>query len=173
MVLLTLGLTIVFNIYIIPTEAILRMLHHIDFKLGDLTVWVKKKSQKENRFKSLFNIVNRLIASTKVSKKEEEIKKLDQGLQKEEEEMAEYKKKYCYCCFEGFIKHKCILCTCITMILISLAVSTIISMAIMVLLLMAYRNKQEEICQPMQMKTSSRLLSNGGISEVIPPEKKL
>jgi cadmium resistance protein CadD (predicted permease) len=76
MVLLALWLTIVFNIYIIPTEAVLRILHYIDFKLGDLTVWVKKKSQEENRFKSLFNIVNRLNASTKVSEKEEkEMKK--------------------------------------------------------------------------------------------------
>jgi hypothetical protein len=65
----------VFNIYIFPTEAILRMLHHIDFK-------------------SLLNIVNRLNTSTKVSEKEEEeMKKLDQELQKEEEEMSEYKKK--------------------------------------------------------------------------------
>jgi predicted Abi (CAAX) family protease len=55
-VLLALGLTIVFNIYMFPTEAILRMFHHIDFKLGDFTVWIKKKSQKENRFKSKFNI---------------------------------------------------------------------------------------------------------------------
>jgi hypothetical protein len=47
MVLLTLGLTIVFNIYIFPTEAILWILHHIDFKLGDLTVWVKKKNLKK------------------------------------------------------------------------------------------------------------------------------
>jgi flagellar basal body-associated protein FliL len=84
------------------------------------------------------------------------MKKLDEELQKEEE-MAEYKKK-------------CLLCICITMILISLAVATVISMAIMALILMAYRNKQEEICQPMQVKTSSRLLSNGEISEVIPPE---
>jgi hypothetical protein len=38
MVLLALGQTIVFNIYLVPTETILRMLHHIDFKLGDLTV---------------------------------------------------------------------------------------------------------------------------------------
>jgi hypothetical protein len=43
-------------------------LHHINFKLGDLPIWVKKKSQEENRFKSLFNIVNRLNANTKVSK---------------------------------------------------------------------------------------------------------
>jgi hypothetical protein len=35
-----------------------------------------------------------------------------------------------------------------------------------------YGNKQEEIYQPMQIKTS-RLLSNGEIPEVVPPEKKL
>jgi hypothetical protein len=80
------------------------MLHHIDFTLGDLTVWVKKKSQEENRFKSLFNIVSGLNTSTKVSEKEEEeMKKLDQELQKEEEEMSEYKKGHCCCCFEIFI----------------------------------------------------------------------
>jgi hypothetical protein len=78
-VLLALGLTIVFNIYIIPTGAILRMLHHIDFKLGDLIVWIKKKSQEENKFKSLFKIVNRLNPSTKVSEKEE-MKKINEEL---------------------------------------------------------------------------------------------
>jgi hypothetical protein len=31
MVLLALGLTMIFNIYIFPTETILRMIHHIDF----------------------------------------------------------------------------------------------------------------------------------------------
>jgi hypothetical protein len=46
-------------------------------------------------------------------------------------------------------------------------------MATMALILMEYGNKQEEMCQPMQIKTSNRLLSNGEISEVIPPEKKL
>jgi hypothetical protein len=45
------------------------MLYYIDFKLGDFTVCVKKKSQKEKRFKSLFNIVNRLNTSIKVSEK--------------------------------------------------------------------------------------------------------
>jgi hypothetical protein len=55
------------------------LFHYIDFKLGDFTVWVKKKSQEENRFKSLFNIINKLNTSVKVSEKEEEIKKLDKG----------------------------------------------------------------------------------------------
>jgi hypothetical protein len=43
MVLLTLGVTIVLNMYIISKEVILRMFYHIDLKLGDFTVWVKKK----------------------------------------------------------------------------------------------------------------------------------
>jgi hypothetical protein len=59
------------------------------------------------------------------------------------------------------------------MILISLAAATIITMTVMTLILMTYGNKQEEICQPMQIKTSNRLLSNGEISEVVSPEKKL
>jgi hypothetical protein len=46
-------------------------------------------------------------------------------------------------------------------------------MAVMALILMAYGNKQEEIYQTMQMKTSNRLLSNGEISEIVPLEKKL
>jgi hypothetical protein len=74
MILLALGLTMIFNIYIFPTEAILRMLHHIDFKLGDFTVWVKKKSLEENRFNSLFNIVNRLNTSTKRRGRNEKIR---------------------------------------------------------------------------------------------------
>jgi hypothetical protein len=60
--------------------------------------------------------MNRLNTSTKISEKEEkERKNLDQELQKEEE-MSEYKKGHCCCCFEGFLKHKCLFCTCIMMI---------------------------------------------------------
>jgi hypothetical protein len=69
------------------------MLHHIDFKLGDLTVWVEKKSQEKNRFKSLFNIVNKLNTSTK-------------ACEKEAEQTAKCKEKH-YCCFKRLIKHKC------------------------------------------------------------------
>jgi hypothetical protein len=57
------------------------------------------------------------------------------------------------------------------MILISLAVVTIISMAVMALILMVYGNKQEEIYQPIQIKTNNKLLSNEKISKIIPPKK--
>jgi hypothetical protein len=93
-VLLALGLTIVFNMYISPTKTNLKI---------------------------NFNIVN--IERRKKKKVDEE-----------EEEMAKYKKKHCCCSFEGFIKHKCSLCTCITVIVISLAVATIISITTMTLI---------------------------------------
>jgi hypothetical protein len=55
------------------------------------------------------------------------------------------------------------------MILISLSVATVISMAIMALILMAYGNKQEEFVNLCKWK----LVIDGEILEVIPPEKKL
>jgi hypothetical protein len=38
---------------------------------------------------------------------------------------------------------------------------------------MAYGNKQEEICQPMQIKTKKLLFPNGEILEIVFLEKKL
>jgi Zn-finger protein len=35
------------------------------------------------------------------------------------------------CCFEGFLRHKCLFCWCIFSILISLAIATVISKALM------------------------------------------
>jgi hypothetical protein len=52
--------------------------------------------------------------------------------------MEEYKREHCCCCFESFIKNKCLLCVCIAMIFIYLAVVTVIPMAIMVIILMAW-----------------------------------
>jgi hypothetical protein len=57
-------------------------------------------------------------------------------------------------CFEGFLKHKC---WCIFSIII---VETVISIALMAIILMSWGHKEEEICFPMTMKTSTRRLSN-------------
>jgi hypothetical protein len=46
---------------------------------------VKRKSEEENRLKSLFNIANRLNASTKISKRKDKMKNLNEELQKEED----------------------------------------------------------------------------------------
>jgi hypothetical protein len=72
MILLTIGFTRIFKIYIFPMEVILRILHHIDFRLRDLIVWAKKKSQEQNRFKLLFNIMNKLNINVKVSEELDE-----------------------------------------------------------------------------------------------------
>jgi hypothetical protein len=114
----------------------------------------------EQSYELYLVIVN---TSIKVSKKEEEVKNLD----KKKKKWQNVRKKIVVC-FDGFINHKCLLCIYIAMIFIFLAVVTIIS--IMILILMAYGNRQEEICQ---IRTSNRLLSNGEISEIIPPKKEI
>jgi hypothetical protein len=53
--------------------------------------------------------MNKLNSKFQISsKEEEEMKKLDEELQREEE-LTEFKKKHCCYCFKGFIKHKCLL----------------------------------------------------------------
>jgi hypothetical protein len=62
------------------------------------------------------------------------------------------------------------------MILISLAVITVISIIIITLILITYGNKQEEICQPIEMKNNDKLLSNSNgmfSPTLVLPEKKL
>jgi hypothetical protein len=45
-------------------------------------------------------------------------------------------------------------------ILILLIIATVISLALMAIILMSWENKEEEICYPIQRKDSSRLLRN-------------
>jgi hypothetical protein len=66
----------------------------------------------------------------------------------------------CPICFEGFLRYKCLLYWCISSIVISLIVATVISIALMVIILLSWGNKEEEICSPIPMNTSSRRLSN-------------
>jgi hypothetical protein len=56
----------------------------------------------------------------KINKEEEELKRLE----KEEDNKFP-------CCFESFLRHKCLLCWCISSIIISLAIATVISIALM------------------------------------------
>jgi hypothetical protein len=52
------------------------------------------------------------------------------------------------CCFKGFTKHKCLLCTCILMIIYSLIISTIITTVLSAILLMTFGKKEKRICSP-------------------------
>jgi hypothetical protein len=51
MVLLAVGLTILFNLYICPTEVILRLLHGIQFQVKSLTFGVKEAIKKQKVLK--------------------------------------------------------------------------------------------------------------------------
>jgi hypothetical protein len=62
----------------------------------------------------------------KINREEEELKKLE----KEEDNKFP-------CCFEGFLRHKCLFCGCISSILISLAIATVISIALMNIILIS------------------------------------
>jgi uncharacterized membrane protein YgaE (UPF0421/DUF939 family) len=48
MVILIIGLTILFNNYIIPTELILKLLHNIKSNIGSILSWMKKEPKREN-----------------------------------------------------------------------------------------------------------------------------
>jgi hypothetical protein len=43
----SIGLTIMFNIYIFPTEFILRLLYRIQVNIKSILFWIKKKPKKE------------------------------------------------------------------------------------------------------------------------------
>jgi hypothetical protein len=63
----------------------------------------------------------------KINKEEEELKRLE----KEEDNKFP-------CCFEGFLRHKYLFCWCISSILISLAIATVISITLMAIILMSF-----------------------------------
>jgi hypothetical protein len=57
--------------------------------------------------------------------------------------------------------------------MISLAIATVISIALMAIILISFGNKEEEICFPIQKKTSSRLLRNQEETNITGSEKTL
>jgi hypothetical protein len=136
MVLLAIGLTILFNLYICSTEVILRLLHGIQFQIKSLTFGVKRSDKKEKSFELLAKASVKMLEGDSLSKIEEgEIEKI----KKEEEELKRLEKEEDNkfpCCFEGFMRHKCLLCWCISSIIISLAIATVISIALMAIILM-------------------------------------
>jgi hypothetical protein len=67
---IALELMAIFNIYIIPTKTILRILHYIDSKLKNLIVWVKIEKEDEEEMKKL----------DAKQQKEEEIKNIKKTL---------------------------------------------------------------------------------------------
>jgi hypothetical protein len=87
-----------FNLYICPTEVILRLLHRIQFHV--------KRSDKKQRILKIFINILEFDSLSKIKKgeikkinKDEELKRLE----KEEDNKIS-------CCFEVFLRHKCLFC---------------------------------------------------------------
>jgi hypothetical protein len=173
MVLLAVGLTILFNLYICLTKITLKLLHGIQFQVKSLTFGLKRSDKKAKSFEMLTKASVKILEGDSLSKVEEgEIEKIN----KEEEELKKLGKEEDNkfpCCFEGFLKHKCLLCWCISSIIISLTIATVISITLMAIILMSFGNKEEEIYHLIQKKTSSRLLKNQEKSNVISLKKIL
>jgi hypothetical protein len=137
MVLLAIGLTILFNLYICPTEVILRLFHGIQFQVKSLTFGLKRSDKKVKSFEMLTKALVKMLEGEFLSKvekgeiekinKEEELKRL------EKEENNKFS-----CCFECFLRHKCLFCWCVSRILISLTITTIISITLITIILMSF-----------------------------------
>jgi hypothetical protein len=77
------------------------------------------------------------------------------------------------CCFEEFCKHKSLCINCITLLIFSLIISTIIAMALSTILLGIYGNTQKDIFNPIQRMENMRRLANRNNISIIPEEKSL
>jgi hypothetical protein len=90
MVLLAIGLTILFNLYICPTEVILRLFHGIQFQVKSLTFGLKRSDKKAKSFELLAKASVKMLEGDSLSKIEEgEIEKIN----KEEEELKRLEKE--------------------------------------------------------------------------------
>jgi hypothetical protein len=78
MVLLAIGLTIMFNLYICPMEVILRVLHGIQFQVKSLTFGLKKSDKKAKNLEILVKTLVKILEDDSLSKVEEgEIEKIN------------------------------------------------------------------------------------------------
>jgi hypothetical protein len=106
MVLLAIGLTILFNLYICPTEVILRLLHGIQFQVKSLTFGLKRSDKKAKSFELLAKGSVKMLEGDSLSKiEEEEIEKINK-----EEELKRLEKEEDNkfpCCLEGFMRIDC------------------------------------------------------------------
>jgi hypothetical protein len=118
-------------------EVILRLLHGIQFQVKSLTFGLKRSDKKVKNFEMLAKALVKILEGDSLSKIEEgEIEKIN----KEEEELKRLEKEEDNkppCCFEGFLRHECLFCQCVSSILISLAIATMISIALMAIILIS------------------------------------
>jgi hypothetical protein len=125
MIVLIIGLTMLFNSYIIPgpkRDILLKTIKIIETK-----VEVDGKSLSQEDFKKLEEV-------------QQHIEEIDTN--QEEKDMVQ---NFCFC-FEGFCRHKCFIFNCLALLLFSIIISTILAMVLSAALLTKYGNIKKDIC---------------------------
>jgi hypothetical protein len=147
MVILIIGLTMLFNSYIIPTELILKLLHGIKSDIGGMLSWLKREPKREILLKTIKQMEGDPFS-------EENFRKLNDIQQQAEDINTVQVEKDIFqnigCCFEGFCRHKCLCINYLVLLTFSLIISILIVMVLSVILLGSCGNIQEDICSPLQ-----------------------
>jgi hypothetical protein len=177
MIVLIIGLTMLFNSYIIPTELILRILHGIKTDIGGILSWIRKEPKRDILLKTIISMETKVAVEGKPLS-QEDFKRLEEtqkqveeiNLDQEEEKGTIQSFRFC---FEGFCRHKYLIFNCFALLLFSIVISTLLAMVLSAVLLAQYGNIKKDICYPIQRVNQTRMLSNGENISVIPTEKKL
>jgi hypothetical protein len=158
MIVLIIGLTMLFNSYIILTELILRILHGIKTDIGGILLWIRKEPKKDILLKTIKTMETKVAIEDKPLS-QEYFKKLEETQKQEEEIDTDQEEKdmvqsFCFC-FEGFCRHKCLIFNCLAL-LFSKIISTILAMVFSAVLLANYGNIKKDICYPIQKINQAR-----------------
>jgi hypothetical protein len=108
MIVLIVGLTMLFNSYIIPTELILRILHGIKTNIRGILSWIRKEPKRDILLKTIKTMETKVAIEGKPLSRED-LKKLEETQKQLEEVDADQKEKdmvqsFCFC-FEGLMSH--------------------------------------------------------------------
>jgi hypothetical protein len=136
MIVLIIGLTMLFNSYIIPTELILRILHGIKTDIGRILSWIRKEPKRDILLKTIKTMETKVAIEGKPLS-QEDFKKLEET-QKQVEQIdtdQEEKDMVQSFCFEGFCTHKCLIFNCFALLFFSIVISTILAMVLSAALL--------------------------------------
>jgi hypothetical protein len=153
MIVLIIGLTMLFNSYIIPTELILRILHGIKSDIGGILSWIKKEPKRDILLKTIKTMETKVAIEGKPLS-QEDFKKLEETQKQVEEIDTDQEEKdmiqsFCFC-FERFYRHKCLIFNCLALLFFSIIISIILAMVLSAALLEKYGNIRKDICYPIQ-----------------------
>jgi hypothetical protein len=99
MIVFIIGLTMLFNSYIIPTELILRILHGIKTDIGRILSWIRKEPKRDILLKTIKTMETNVAIEGKPLS-QEDFKKLEEA-QQQVEKLVQIKKNKIW--FKAFV----------------------------------------------------------------------